>query len=152
MRNAPVIPTPPRASRLGCVLLMAASAAHAQQPTDAGATPATDCNGSATFLVVGLAPTAKGEVDLRQGKPPGSARLGHAKFEGDNLVTFDGLCAGEHYFFAYRVRGEKDYSLSNPMSARTSGQKVSQIGSRVQMFTTPAGLGMAGPKKKASDL
>jgi hypothetical protein len=109
------------------------------------------CNGEATFLLVGIPTATRYEVDLRQGTPPGSTRLRIVSFDGDSQVSFAGLCAGD-YVFAYRRKGDADYSVSSVMRAKLEAGKVSRIGSRVQIYTTPAGWGTTGKKTKASDL
>lgn len=123
------------------------AAAPATEPGTAG--PARD--GKATIVLLGVPNTVGYEIDLRRGRPPGSVKLSSVSVEGDSQATFGGLCAGD-YFFAYRRRGEADYTVSGVMKAAAAAGRVATIGTRVRIYPVPAGLGGSGRKSKASEL
>lgn len=136
---------------LVALLALLSLAARPSLAQESGAASDPPCNGEATFLLLGIPAATRYEVDLRQGKPPGSTLLRTVAFDGESQVTFAGLCAGEHVF-AYRRKGDADYAVSSVMRSRVDGGKVSRIGSRVQVYTTPAGWGVNGKKTKSSEL
>jgi len=138
----------------GMLLLAAALAAMPGRAQPAGASPVQEppaCDGLATIVLLGVPPAARYEIDLRLGKPPGSVKLASVVVEGESHASFAGLCAGDH-FFAYRMRGESDYSLSGVMQSKASAGRVSQIGTRVRVYPMPAGMGTNTRKTKASEL
>jgi hypothetical protein len=100
-----------------------------------GAESDAPCTGIATFLLLGVNKEAKYEIDLRQGSSPGSVKLHGVSTTGESLVSFKGLCAG-NYFFAYRSKGAKDFSVSGRMQINRAGEQIQTVLTRVRFYNS----------------
>lgn len=121
-----------RLSKAALVLSMAChQGVSLGQDASTGEQTVTPCAGSASITVLDF-PKASYEVELRFGSSPGSKRLHGVSAQGPSYIVFDGLCAGE-YFFAYRSKGERRFSVTSPLQIKVQEGKFLSVTARVRI-------------------